>query len=146
MEVRMSSLLLLLWLRRNEHWLDSLQPARMPVGFSLPVCCFSGRFLLSKMCIWRWSRGFFYTRYTNSCKIANRNDHYVIFQQKCDALGLVNGEVWRPSEDDCFICGCMASFVMCSYHVCPPLTCENPIMIAGRYFCCINNAALLTIL
>ena len=48
----------------------------------------------------------------------------------------MNGEVWRPSEDDCFICGCMASFVMCSYHVCPPLTCENPILIAGRLFYC----------
>ena len=49
---------------------------------------------------------------------------------RCSDLGLVLGEVWKPIQNresnECFLCGCMASFVMCSAHVCPPVTCRNP--------------------
>ena len=55
----------------------------------------------------------------------------------CSDVGLVLGEVWTPEgslNDECAICGCMASFIMCSYHVCPPLTCKTPVRIPGS--CC----------
>ena len=48
----------------------------------------------------------------------------------------LSGEVWQPiqsgSPDKCFLCGCMASFVMCSYHICPPVTCDKPTRIEGK--------------
>ena len=57
---------------------------------------------------------------------------------RCSDLGLVLGEVWKPIQHDqsseCFLCGCMASFVMCSFHICPPVTCQNPRPISGMYF------------
>ena len=82
--------------------------------------------------------------------------HSKEWSMKCSDVGLVMGEVWLPGHHDhsdewsCKVCGCMgksyftiffkliksASFVMCAYTVCPPVTCADPEPIPGS--CCLG--------
>ena len=73
----------------------------------------------------------------SSLALVSRMNSHAEWTMPCSDVGLVLGEVWTPEgslNDECAICGCMASFIMCSYHVCPPLTCKTPVRIPGS--CC----------